>query len=407
MIFFTQARLHFFAADKTAAERRKANRFLQSKCVYVIVIFVFTVFPLVSTTIFQTFQYDQRLGGDSAYLVADYSIQRGDPDHDPYIVFALCMAFLYCVGIPVISFAALRSNLPGIQHFQTTEAELLDLEEEKAAIQAALRSSSFRRQQIALGTDTASIISRVDAAIDERMDELDRLKIEEPQLKGLSPLFQDYKAQYWYFELIQFTATLFFVAIVTTLPTESATQVFIALMISTGMLLTFANLSPYLYQFESNLAQGAQFIVSFALTIGLLVLVGGSDDEDAYGSVLLASVILLLLVALALFVFEFDIIFQLMFPKAALKFQDKKKWLKQRCGFLPSSDSDTWKLSGSKLGAQQGHCLDDDESVPRSIELASFNSMASLPGRSGSQKKNPVYIRETSDEINCKLLSKF
>jgi len=338
---------HQMLKKKSAEARNKANRAVQAKYLYVVIIVLFTVFPIVSTTIFQTFQYDTRLGEDNAYLVADYSIKRGDPEHEPFVVFATCMAVVYCLGIPIFSLAALSRNLAVVQRFQMVQAAMIELEKEKAAVQIAMKSNCFRRTQITLGLAQGNAFRTVDSKIDEMLDEIDHLNEEEPLLRGLSPLYQDYKAQYWYFELVQFSSTLFLVAIVTTLPTESTSQVFIALMASTGMLLVFANLSPYLYQFENALAQGAQFVISFALTIGLLLLAGSNDSDDAFGSVLLAAVILLLFAAGALFIFEFDLLFELMFPKTTERFKDSKYRLFVRWGIV---SEDRTSFNSSKKG---------------------------------------------------------
>merc|ERR1712070_873411 len=66
-------------------------------------------------------------------------------------------------------------------------------------------------------------------------------------LQALSPLYQDYEAEYWWFEVLQFCVTTFLVAVVTTLSSEgSASQVFIALTVATFMLLLYSNLKPFL-----------------------------------------------------------------------------------------------------------------------------------------------------------------
>jgi hypothetical protein len=121
-------RLHYKIGELLESERLTTVRKLQAKCTYVVIIFLFTVFPLVSTTIFQNFKYDSRLGGDQSYLEADYSISRSDEIHQDYVVFAVAMALLYCLGIPAISYLAMRSNLSSIQRLQDVESELVALE---------------------------------------------------------------------------------------------------------------------------------------------------------------------------------------------------------------------------------------------------------------------------------------
>jgi hypothetical protein len=117
------------------------------------------------------------------------------------------------------------------------------------------------------------------------------------------------------------------VAIVTTLPTESGSQVFIALTISTGMLLTFANFNPYLYRYENNLAQSAQLLISFALTIGLLTLTnnGEENNDKAYGTVLLIATLLVFLAAFSLLLYEFRLLLHIFYPEKLSRFELETK----------------------------------------------------------------------------------
>ena len=62
--------------------------------------------------------YDGRLKGGSAYLVADYTIQRDEKDHQWHVMYASVMAFLYCFGIPATSWCVLRYKRDAIQQLQ-------------------------------------------------------------------------------------------------------------------------------------------------------------------------------------------------------------------------------------------------------------------------------------------------
>jgi len=101
---------------------------VKARSIRVTVIFLFTVFPMVSTTIFQTFQFDKRLSDGSAYLVADHSIRRDDPVHRAYVAYASLMAILYCFGIPMLSMYLLHWKKDGIQKIQFLSQSIANLE---------------------------------------------------------------------------------------------------------------------------------------------------------------------------------------------------------------------------------------------------------------------------------------
>ena len=193
-------------ADDDPAKVGHALGKLQSKCVYVVVLVLFTVFPLISTTIFQTFKYDDRLGIDLAYLEADYTIERSDPTHQGYVQFAIVMGILYCVGIPASSFALMWCKLRPIQKMQGLQAKAVLLEERLAAIKleerdvvpkARMRGPSVLSSPpptVPEQTGTAVVGHIEDAdSIQEELDlllsEVDGLEEKEPLLAGLSPLY--------------------------------------------------------------------------------------------------------------------------------------------------------------------------------------------------------------------------
>jgi hypothetical protein len=70
---------------------------------------------------------------------------------------------------------------------------------------------------------------------------------------------------------------------VTLIPAEGASQVFISLVTSTGMMLLFANCSPYLSGSDDALAQFCQFSLSFTLVIGLLEMASETFQDDTFG----------------------------------------------------------------------------------------------------------------------------
>jgi hypothetical protein len=134
--------------------------------------------------------------------------------------------------------------------------------------------------------------------------QLTKLK-ESSILQGLAPLYQDYTADYYWFEVLQFCATLFLTAIAASLPVDSASVLFLALLVSTVMLLVFSNACPYVSRTDDALAQVAQATISLALMVGLLGLSDTQEyrDDSAYG-ILLVMFSTMAVSAPAIFVFH-------------------------------------------------------------------------------------------------------
>jgi hypothetical protein len=78
--------------------------------------------------IFQTFNYDYRLGDGEQYLKADYSIKFSDPDHGGFRLYAFVMMLVYCGGIPMGSLLSLNRYKIKIQRLQLLKHSRIGLE---------------------------------------------------------------------------------------------------------------------------------------------------------------------------------------------------------------------------------------------------------------------------------------
>jgi hypothetical protein len=99
-----------------------------STCIRVAILFLLTVFPAVSTTVFQTFGYDERLGDGESYLKADYTIKYGDPTHTFFRYYALVFMVVYCLGIPLGTLLVLNYHKKDIQKLQLIRHSLINLD---------------------------------------------------------------------------------------------------------------------------------------------------------------------------------------------------------------------------------------------------------------------------------------
>jgi hypothetical protein len=222
----------------------------QAKCISVVVVVLYTVFPLVSATIFRTFAYDAGLAGEDAdgegpeYLKADYTIKFGDPSHVWFQRYAMFMGLIYCVGLPLGSFMVLSRNKD-------------DIVECQALATAIVRDSKSRKP--------SAIVQRLKS--DKR-----EMKKDKHMLRALSLLYKDYEPQYWYFECVRCLCTLLLCGLVNCLGYNLAdsTLIFVLLLISTAMLIILANHNPYVDNIDDKLAQLCQMSLSLVMAVGLL-----------------------------------------------------------------------------------------------------------------------------------------
>ena len=68
----------------------------------------------------------------------------------------------------------------------------------------------------------------------------------------------------------KFVSTLILCGLVTLLPASGASQVFVGLVVSIGMMILFANCKPYLSKSDDILAQFCQISLTFAMALGIL-----------------------------------------------------------------------------------------------------------------------------------------
>jgi len=194
---------------------------------------------------------------------------------------------LYCFGIPAASWTALHFKKDKIQKLQLLSEIIEELENGGTSTSSstpviestAKNLNEGQRKKSIMHKDLVSSATRRfsgvgielnDAAGATLKDNL--LKLQEsmqendPWLAGLSPLYKDYDFAHWWFEIPKFVSTLILCGLVTLIPAEGASQVFISLVTSMAMMLLFANCSPYLSGSDDVLAQFCQFSLTFALT---------------------------------------------------------------------------------------------------------------------------------------------
>jgi len=204
--------------------------------------------------------YDTRLDS-GAYLKVDYTVERGDGKHQQMVWYAFTMGVVYCAGIPGSWVCMMWSRRDVIRELQRIERNILRC--------SACETKTLEK----LKAQKAKFIEK------------------DPYLDSLSPLYRDYEEEYWWWEIPRFFSMLVLCGLVTVTQMSSGSQIFVSLMVSTAMLVAFANCNPYLLDGDDRLAQFCQVSLSLALSVGLLEKAeDGSFQSFSFGAVLIACV---------------------------------------------------------------------------------------------------------------------
>ena len=243
-------RIQRLSEDASALRARQEIEIAQSKCEFTVILVFISAYPIISTTIFQTFAYDARLGNGQEYLRADYTIERSDPTHQMYVVYSCVVALLYCIALPVFALHVLYSRQKNLKMLQKAKA--------------ASSKAQHSLEDIAGGEEV------------------------NPLLAGLSPLYKDFRPKFWWFQIIIWVCTTFQTGIVTAIPAKATSQVVLSLLVSIVMLVALADARPYMSWSDDMLAQSCQIALVLVQIVGLLQMNECvAQDDWLYGPILI------------------------------------------------------------------------------------------------------------------------
>ncbi|CAM9400274.1 unnamed protein product, partial [Choristocarpus tenellus] len=197
---------------------------------------MFLVYSSVSATIFRMFACD-KLDDGGNYLRADYRLRCNSPKHHHLQVYAAVMMVVYPLGIPLVY---------GVLLFRNRE-ELLDV--------------TFRE--------------------------------ENPQLEPLADLWQSYKPDQYYYEVVESVRRIMLTGVVVFIYPNSAAQVAITFFLALGFLWLTEVLRPYQKESDAWLSRVGHFVVLSSMYVALLLKVDVSDEngasQDVFSIVLIVS----------------------------------------------------------------------------------------------------------------------
>ena len=217
-------------------------------------IVAYSVMPSVSATVFGAFPCDT-LDTDKSYLIADYSIDCSSGAYNMYSVYSGFMILIYPVGIPMV-----------------------------------------------FGTLLVKMKDHINKPVADRE--------KDDELFGMEFLFDNYKPEFWYFEVVVTVFRLLLTGVLGLIQPGSSTQLSVGMMIAGGAIVVTSNLRPYENERDNNLSI-LSYIQIFLVMMCALVLktqdLAASDsfDKESLGYVLIGVNILVLLSAVALVVVQF------------------------------------------------------------------------------------------------------
>ncbi|GMI14345.1 hypothetical protein TrVE_jg11238 [Triparma verrucosa] len=185
----------------------------------------YIVFAGVSTTVLDT--YNCKTYGDdpTEYLVSDQSLSCGSEQHQVYVLYASIMIFVYPVGIPLLYFVLLW----------------------------------MKRKQL----------------------REERLRDEDPSLLKTSFLWDEYRCEYWWFEVFDCLRRLSQTGLLIFLFRGRISQIVVAIIMSVVYLGLVIHWKPYAKWSDNQLAIASQVAIFFTLFSALLTKVD-VDEKDAY-----------------------------------------------------------------------------------------------------------------------------
>ena len=225
----------------------------------------FIFFSPASVKIFQTFVCDEFEDGTRT-LVADSSVDCDTDKHIVYTTYAVCMLFVYPIGIPLYYFR----NLYRVRRLINPPASTVVSAEESVLIS----NSVIRQGKI-----------RVRAGYDN--------------IQKISFLYDSYTPEMWFFEVVECFRRLFLTAVPILFLRSSVMQVILILLISLGCSAMYMQVHPYAKDSDNSVAKCSSWAISLTV-LGSLCLKVDLTEEVSYAEELIGALMIIINVSVVL-----------------------------------------------------------------------------------------------------------
>jgi WD40 repeat protein len=244
----TQASESFRNSERvksTAARRLRGNLSLV----------VFVLYPTICNEVFATFNCRQ-LAVEMTLLVSDYAVDCSTTQYDKYFVLAVCMAVLFCAGIPIAA------------------AVVLGLEEQRTTATDAFVAEALE------GTWGIGKLEAVDAVLGVQLG------------RHYGFLIEAFRPGCFAWESLNMIRKLLMVGVIMVLVGRgTAAQLLIATMLSVLFLLLHIRSWPYKQLADNALKMAVEFQILCMVTVGLALKADPSADTTGYDIFLVTMLI--------------------------------------------------------------------------------------------------------------------
>jgi hypothetical protein len=219
----------------------------------------------------------------------DYSTSCKTPEYTFIRVWGFLMLFVYCIGVPLVSYVALRAHRhtlnPAANFFGDPEAESLFSGGFDPS--GAFRAMHVKRQ----GDERGSAIK---AQSDEALFSW---------RGGVRPdlllfLYDNYEPQYWWFECFDYVRRLALTGLMVVIVPGSALQSFLGVVIALGGLVVYVYTNPFVEDASDLLAIATQLSTFFFFLAALMRKVDVDDHKSWYKAVLFITTLVPPVIAL-------------------------------------------------------------------------------------------------------------
>ena len=217
-----------------------------------ILVVLYAVLPSVSTTVFGAFPCDELDTGEK-FLIADYAIDCDEGKYSLFAAYAVIMMVVYPIGVPVLyGWLLVRKK----EHIKQPVAE----------------------------------------------------REEDNELAGLAFLFDSYKPQFWYFEVVVTVLRLLLTGVLGLIEPGSATQLCVGMIITFGAVMQLCDSKPYESGRDSVLSILGYVQIFLVMLCGLILKVQAfaeGVDKEMLGVLLIMVNMMVLVVAMSVVVVSF------------------------------------------------------------------------------------------------------
>ena len=223
----------------------------------------YLILPSTTTFIFEMFLCEDIdtsnfVPGTPRYMRKDYSVSCSSSRYSFGFVWAVVMIFAYPINVLLLYYWLLYYHRDNIRKLQEEKYNNID---EIRQPSGSLSSS-----------DSIQDTDNVECAEEDISTSKGCMKYVD--VKDISFLYKAYRAEYWYWEIIETTRRLFMTAVLSVIGDDSSSRIIFGMMITLFFIKLYEYYQPYGNNEVSTMQEIAQFQVFLTLFVALMIVTG-------------------------------------------------------------------------------------------------------------------------------------